>query len=49
MSWTVVYVSSYKSLSSIGLSTDIMNVVFPGEMFVKVTPKYFAPETFCSK
>ena len=49
MSWTVVYVSSYKGLSNVGLSTDIMNVVFPVRCSSKVTPKYFALETFCIK
>jgi len=35
MCWIIVDVSFDKSLSSIGLGTDIMNVAFPGDMFIK--------------
>ena len=31
--WVVFDVSFDKSLSSIGLSTDVMNVVFPGDVY----------------
>jgi len=31
MSWVVVNISSYKRLSS----TDIVDVIFPGKMFIK--------------
>ena len=35
----VVDVSFNKSLSSIGLGKDVMNVVFPCEMFIKLHEK----------
>ena len=34
MCWTIDDVSFDISLSSIGLDTDVMNVVFPGDMFI---------------